>query len=159
MCIRDNGAVRWVHERGAFQPDESGRAHRLLGTVQDITDRKEAERRLAHLAHYDSLTGLPNRALLADRLVQAIAYADRHELLSAVFFLDLDRFKNINDTMGHSTGDALLIAVGERLRATVRDTDCVARSGGDEFVVVLTDMADVSRVAKIAQTIVRRLAD
>jgi len=157
--VRRNGAVRWVHERGAFQPDESGRAHRLLGTVQDITDRKEAERRLAHLAHYDSLTGLPNRALLADRLVQAIAYADRHELLSAVFFLDLDRFKNINDTMGHSTGDALLIAVGERLRATVRDTDCVARSGGDEFVVVLTDMADVRSVAKIAQTIVRRLAD
>ena len=157
--VRRDGTIRWVQERGDFQPDHSGKAHRLLGTVQDITDRKEAEQRLAHLAHYDSLTGLPNRTLLADRLLQALAYADRHELLSAVLFLDLDRFKNINDTMGHSVGDALLKAVGQRLRATVRDTDCVARSGGDEFVVVLTDVQNVRAVAKIAQTLVRRLAD
>jgi diguanylate cyclase (GGDEF)-like protein len=146
--------VRWVQERGEFYFDLAGKPVRSVGTMLDITERKEAEAQLARHAHYDSLTELPNRMLMTDRLNQAIAFSDRHKRPVAVLFLDLDRFKNVNDTLGHSTGDALLKAVAGRLRRSVRAVDCVARLGGDEFIIILTDLPTGQTAMKVAQKIV-----
>jgi diguanylate cyclase (GGDEF)-like protein/PAS domain S-box-containing protein len=152
--LRRDGSVRWVQERGDFFFDRNGAPLRSVGTMTDITERKEAEQQLARHAHYDSLTELPNRTLLTDRLNQAIAYSDRHKRPTAVLFLDLDRFKNVNDTLGHSIGDLLLKAVAGRLKRSVRAVDCVARLGGDEFIIVLTDLPNSQAAMKIAQKIV-----
>ena len=152
--VRRDGTVRWVQERGDFFFDRNGKPLRSVGTMIDITERKETEQQLARHAHYDSLTELPNRTLLADRANQAIAYSDRHKRPTAVLFLDLDRFKNVNDTLGHSIGDALLKAVAGRLKRSVRAVDCVARLGGDEFIIVLTDLPNSQAAMKIAQKIV-----
>jgi len=146
--------VRWVSQHGQCALDEGGNARRLVGTVIDITERKDAEQRLAFLAHHDSLTSLPNRTLLVDRLTQAVTFARRNKRLAAVLFLDLDNFKNINDTLGHVTGDNLLRAVGQRLRSIVRAGDIVARPAGDEFIIVLTDVARIDVVAKLTQKVI-----
>lgn len=116
-----------------------------------VIERKRAEERLQYLAHYDGLTGLPNRLLYFDRLDQALAWAHRNDQMVVVLLLDLDRFKVINDTLGHDVGDGLLQAVAERITACVREGDTVARLGGDEFVLLLTNMVrdrDVSRIAQ-----------
>ncbi|MHB8622411.1 MAG: PAS domain S-box protein [Sulfuricaulis sp.] len=110
-----------------------------------------AQESLATMAYYDNLTGLPNRALLVDRLRQAMIDADRHERLVALLFLDLDRFKNINDTLGHETGDLLLHQVAQRLQKCVRSGDTVSRPGGDEFIIVLAGVAHVDDVSRVAQ--------
>jgi diguanylate cyclase (GGDEF)-like protein len=107
----------------------------------DVTDRKVAETVLAYLAHHDALTGLPNRTMLVERLSHSMAYAQRQNRFVAVLFLDLDRFKVINNTLGHTVGDDLLKTVGTRLQSTIRATDTVARSGGDEFIMVLGDLS------------------
>lgn len=156
--VRKDGEIRWVHERGEYTFDAGGTPTRFVGTVHDVTERREAEQRLAHLAHHDALTDLPNRALLADRLDQSIARARRLQQIVAVMFIDLDRFKNINDTLGHGVGDRLLEAVAERITRVTRAGDTVARPGGDEFVAVLTDIRTVEDVAKIAQKILLALA-
>jgi diguanylate cyclase (GGDEF)-like protein len=109
----------------------------LRGTVQDITERKRQEAELGYLATHDLLTGLPNRVLLLDRLQRAISYAQGHERQVAVVFIDLDRFKFINDSMGHTLGDKVLKAVADRLRENIRESDTIALWGGDEFVLVL----------------------
>jgi diguanylate cyclase (GGDEF)-like protein/PAS domain S-box-containing protein len=153
--IRPDGTIRWVQEAGEFHFDAQGNPLRSVGTIIDITDRKEAEEKLAHHAHYDALTDLPNRMLLVERLNHALAFSDRHKRPTAVLFIDLDRFKNVNDTLGHSTGDALLRAVAGRLKRSVRAVDCVARYAGDEFVLVLTDLPNVQAASKIAQKIVK----
>ena len=153
--IRSDGSVRWVQEAGEFFFDASGEPLRSVGTLFDITDRKEAEEKLAYLAQYDGLTELPNRMLLADRLNHALAFSERHKRPTAVLFVDLDRFKNVNDTLGHSTGDALLRAVAGRLKCSVRAVDCVARYAGDEFVIVLTDLPNAQAATRIAQKVVR----
>src|SRR5579875_128018 len=121
--------------------------------VRDIAERKEAEARLAHQALTDSLTGLPNRTLLRDRLARAVARMGRHGGLVAVMFLDLDRFKLVNDGLGHDAGDELLVEVSRRVRVAVRDTDTVARYGGDEFVVVMEEVAAVEDVLAVADRI------
>ncbi|MDX6018596.1 EAL domain-containing protein [Shewanella indica] len=144
------GDVRHVHEQARCIRGADGNVERMVGTVQDITERKESEARLFHLAHHDPLTSLPNRMLLRDRIIQAIAYGRRHDRLVAVLFLDLDHFKRINDSLGHAVGDRLLQAIADRLRKTVRDGDTVARLGGDEFAIALTDVADPDDVAKLA---------
>jgi diguanylate cyclase (GGDEF)-like protein len=118
--------------------------------MEDITDRKNAEDQLIRLATHDSLTQLPNRTLLRDRLERAIIQARRHGNMAVVLFIDLDHFKIINDNLGHSVGDQLLTEVGQRLQKTVRESDTVARQGGDEFVILLTDLPD--------ETIINRLA-
>jgi diguanylate cyclase (GGDEF)-like protein/PAS domain S-box-containing protein len=152
--VLNDGTVRYVHEQAEFTFDSKGRATHIVGTLLDITERKEAEQRLAFLAHHDALTGLPNRILLTDRLHQSIPRAQRLGRVVAVLFLDLDRFKNINDTLGHAVGDELLKAVAERLKKVVRAGDTVARSGGDEFVIVLDDVADRRDVDVVARSII-----
>jgi diguanylate cyclase (GGDEF)-like protein len=122
----------------------------VVGVVMDITDRKMAEQRVAHMAHHDALTGLPNRVLLRDRIQHAIAQAHRAGTKLAVLFIDLDRFKMINDSLGHQLGDRLLQAVASRILVCVREGDTVARVGGDEFVIVIPGIdtsADASTVA------------
>ena len=121
------------------------------GVIADITDRKRAEQQVYQLAHYDNLTGLPNRALLRDRLGQAINDARRRDAKLAVLFLDLDRFKTVNDSLGHETGDKLLQAVAMRLRDNMRDSDTISRQGGDEFLLILRDVVDAHAVAHLAE--------
>ncbi len=125
---------------------------------RDITERKLAEERLNHLAHYDSLTGLPNRLLFHDRLNHALAQARRAQQLVVLLFLDLDGFKAVNDTLGHEGGDLLLKAIAQRLAGSVRTSDTVARLGGDEFTVVLHGLTGVQGAAIVAQKILRALA-
>lgn len=125
----------------------------IEGTIEDITDRKRAEERVQYLAFYDALTGLPNRTLLQDRLEKALASARRHNERVGVLFVDLDHFKGINDTLGHSFGDQVLQEVAERLKRWAREQDTVARLGGDEFVLALTGLRDIPDAAVAAERI------
>jgi diguanylate cyclase (GGDEF)-like protein/PAS domain S-box-containing protein len=131
--------------------DQSRAVVGLIGVALDITARKETENRVQYLAHHDSLTGLPNRVLLRDRVEQALAHAAREGTYVALLFLDLDRFKHVNDSLGHLAGDQLLRAMTERLRMGVRASDTISRQGGDEFVVLLADIQDVQDIHAIAQ--------
>jgi diguanylate cyclase (GGDEF)-like protein/PAS domain S-box-containing protein len=124
------------------------------GTNEDITARKVAEEQVQFLAYYDALTGLPNRILFRDRLAKALAGARRQEYGVAILFLDLDRFKDINDSLGHSVGDLLLQEVAQRLKTWVREQDTVARLGGDEFLIMLTEVKDVPDAAVAAQRLI-----
>lgn len=147
------GGRRWIEAHAVpMRDDASGRAM-MLAVTRDITLRKESEERLSYLANYDPLTGLPNRRLFTDRLEQAMIEADRHERLVGVVFLDLDRFKNINDTLGHDAGDEILKTVAKRLTGTVRRGDTVARLSGDEFTLVLADMGHIDDAARVAQKV------
>jgi diguanylate cyclase (GGDEF)-like protein/PAS domain S-box-containing protein len=137
--------------------DEEGRFTGYRGTGTDITEEKKVEDQIRHMAHHDALTELPNRVLLHDRIGQAIAQARRNRRVAALLVIDLDRFKNINDSLGHQVGDGLLRTVAERLVACVRDADTVARMGGDEFVVVLTDLKRAEDAGPIAQKILGAL--
>lgn len=134
-----------------------GDSHVVLSIARDIRERKRAEEIIWHQAYHDALTGLPNRLLFRDRLEQALAYARRHEKVLAVMFLDLDRFKTINDTLGHSVGDQLLQGVARRLTHCVREEDTVARMGGDEFTLLLPEVEQVDDVARIAQKLIDAL--
>jgi diguanylate cyclase (GGDEF)-like protein len=125
--------------------------------TQDVTDRKHAEQQLRYFAHHDPLTGLLNRTELHNRLTQTLASVQRHEHKLALLFLDLDRFKLINDSLGHRIGDLLLQEVSERLRKSVRSNDILARLGGDEFILILTDINLIDDVARIAQKIIETL--
>ena len=155
--VGDDGIERWVQHRGHFA--YSGRRTiRALGTVQDVTQRKRAEERLAYRVNYDELTGLPNRKLLADRLQQAVLQANHSGSTVAVLYVDLDRFKSINDTLGHEVGNAFLRVVTPRLVEAVRDTDTVARSGGDEFIAVLSGLTSIGEAARIAERVVESFA-
>ena len=145
----------WLHSRGKItHRDADGKPLRIIGTYMDISDRKEAEARIAEFAYHDSLTGLPNRRLLMDRLTQAQHASARSRKAGALLFLDLDRFKWINDSLGHDLGDVLLQEVANRLLDCFRTTDTVARLGGDEFVVVVQDLGEVdAQVKDRAQTL------
>ena len=151
MLHRDGG-YRWVLTRGLAVRNAAGGAYRMAGSQSDITSRKAAEERLLHDAFHDPLTGLPNRALFMDRLGMAIVHAKRRlSYTFAVLFIDLDRFKNVNDSLGHSVGDELLIAVARRLESCLRPGDTVARLGGDEFTILLAEVADVDHAVQVAQ--------
>lgn len=135
---------------------------RIFGTFQDITDRKQSQERLMYLANFDLLTGLPNRALFRDRLAHALTQAERggerggHK--GALLFIDLDRFKTVNDTLGHGVGDELLQQVAQRLRQSVREGDTVARLGGDEFTVILENLPSTEAVSAVAQKLMESLS-
>jgi diguanylate cyclase (GGDEF)-like protein/PAS domain S-box-containing protein len=148
------GAYRWVSVDTIPQtrPGETEPFH-ILSTLNDITERRLAEEKVQNLAFYDSLTGLPNRRLLLDRLRQALAHARREGMLVGVAFLDLDNFKTINDTMGHASGDNLLQEVAKRLQESVRSSDTVARLGGDEFVVILNKLEHADLAPAIAEKV------
>jgi len=138
--------------------DRTGRASGIFGISRDVTERKQAEERIEHLAHYDVLTGLPNRAHLDERASQAILQAQCGGHKLAVMFLDLDRFKDINDSLGHSIGDALLVMLARRLRLTLRADDVVARLGGDEFIFLLHG-DDAAALPRVAQKILDMVAE
>jgi len=151
---RKNGDSAWVIGNISLVDDHSGEGGIIEGTLIDITERKVAEERAQYLAYYDALTGLPNRTLLQDRLTKALASARRRKDKVALLFLDLDRFKIINDSLGHSAGDHLLQEVAERLKKCAREQDTVARAGGDEFLIVLNAVKDVADAAVAAQRFV-----
>ena len=153
-----DGSVHWVSNRGQVHRGPNGRAVRVIGVGMDITDRKHAEQRIAHMAHHDALTGLPNRVLLRDRIQQAIAHAHRAGTQLAVLFLDLDRFKTINDSLGHQLGDRLLQSVASRILVCVREGDTVARVGGDEFVIVIPGIGSQADAAAVGGKILEVLA-
>ncbi|MEW5708068.1 MAG: PAS domain S-box protein [Pseudomonadota bacterium] len=158
--LRKDGSFAHVLDRGYVIRDAAGKPLRMIGGMTDFTQHKVAEARIEQLAFYDSLTGLPNRALLLDRLKQALAAAERRGDRVALLFLDLNRFKEINDTQGHATGDDVLLEVARRLRTTLRQEETVARIGGDEFLVVApgADQAGVMRIAeRIQQALVQPL--
>ena len=151
--IRSDGNVRWVHCKGTLVTDEYGKPVRIDGVTTDITERKSAEQQVQQLAFYDSVTSLPNRRLLQDRLAQAMHMALRSKKRVALFYMDLDNFKNINDSLGHHIGDMLLREIAARLLQCVREEDTVARVGGDEFLIVLPDLDKGERAVAVAEKI------
>jgi len=154
-----DGSISYYAVSGMPRFDAQGRFSGYHGVGSDITPRRSAEEAAKRLAHYDTLTQLPNRALFMDRLAHELQRAQRSGFKVAVLLLDLDHFKEVNDTLGHDEGDRLLIQAGARVRASVRQTDTVARLGGDEFVVILSDLGDRPAIETVAQTIITRLAD
>jgi diguanylate cyclase (GGDEF)-like protein/PAS domain S-box-containing protein len=131
---------RWYELSVVRKPMPAGEDARVIAIARDVTEAKEAAEAIRHLAFHDSLTGLPNRRMLTDRLQRALAASKRHGQSGALMFLDLDRFKELNDTQGHDVGDLLLMEVGRRLVQSVRAIDTVARLGGDEFVVLIEEL-------------------
>ncbi|GAB3431196.1 EAL domain-containing protein [Massilia solisilvae] len=154
----DNGDTRWFSINGTPLFDDTGAFAGYRGTGSDITARKLTEQRVYHVAQHDVLTGLPNRSLLQDRLGQAVAYATRSGYPVWVMMIDLDRFKYVNDSMGHKAGDVLLVTVAARLRGALRDTDTVARLSGDEFVVILSEHAGEPLTHDIVQRVMESVA-
>jgi diguanylate cyclase (GGDEF)-like protein/PAS domain S-box-containing protein len=168
--VLPNGSEFTVNLQAEAVFDAQLKALSVLGTAQDISERKRSEREIHRLAYFDSLTGLPNRVLFKDRVTQAIAHARRYQYNLALLFLDLDRFKATNDTLGHQIGDLLLKHVADRLLDSVRHSDSIgrttetdhnhelARLGGDEFTVLLTNLRDVQDAGKVARRILEALA-
>ena len=168
--VLPNGADITVNLQAEAVFDDQMKALSIVGIAQDITERKRSEREIHHLAYFDSLTGLPNRILFKDRVEQALLHARRYRTTLATLFLDLDRFKVINDTLGHDIGDVLLKNVADRLAESVRHSDSVSRSvdkeenhslarlGGDEFTVLLTNLCDIQDAGMVARRIVDVIA-
>jgi len=156
--VRIDGAPAWVVANAMLREPKGDGIEVLEGTVIDITQRKNAERQIVHQAYHDALTGLPNRMLFYDRLTQALSLARRDERGLAVLFLDLDQFKLVNDTLGHAAGDRLLVEIARRLQNSVRDSDTVARVGGDEFTLLLRNIDDGADAARAAQKVLEAVA-
>lgn len=159
LVYKNGGSTIWISENARAVYDEHGKLLRYEGTVIDITERKNHDSQLEYQATHDSLTGLPNRYILNDRLQQCINYADRYKNKMAVVFLDLDHFKHINDTMGHDVGDQLLLIMSQRLSASVRDIDTVVRLGGDEFVLLLANVQGQDDILPVMQRILSAVAE
>ena len=139
--------------------DDQGVTRRYVGLFTDITQLRENEKRVRQLAYYDALTGLPNRRLLEDRLELAIRHAHRQEQRLAVIFIDLDHFKQVNDTLGHAVGDELLLRVAERLGHHLREDDTLARLGGDEFLVLLPELQALDEVTRVARRLIEAVSE
>jgi diguanylate cyclase (GGDEF)-like protein/PAS domain S-box-containing protein len=155
--LRPDGLVVWVLMHVTLVRDETGEPQYLFTQFQDITDGKQMESELAHQALHDSLTGLPNRALLTDRLVHSLAGARRRGTQVGVMFLDIDDFKVVNDSLGHSSGDELLRHTSKRIAAAIRPSDTVARFGGDEFVIIADDVS-IQETVQIADRVLAALS-
>lgn len=139
--------------------DAAGNISQYVSLFSDITTLKEHEKQLEHIAHFDALTGLPNRILLADRLRQAIVQAQRNGDILAIVYLDLDGFKAINDSYGHEAGDRLLTAISARMKQALREGDTLARIGGDEFVAVLPELADADSSIPLLERLLTAASD
>ena len=151
--LRKDGSPIWVGLTIACKRDRAGRCEYDISVVEDISSRKGAEERIQYLATHDGLTGLPNRVMFTQLLGLSIETARRYDRKLAVLFIDLDRFKVINDTLGHEAGDVLLREIAARLRECLRASDVVARLGGDEFVVLLQEINDPAQAAAVARNI------
>jgi diguanylate cyclase (GGDEF)-like protein/PAS domain S-box-containing protein len=157
---RKDGSWKWVLSRGmVISRDAQGKPLRMIGTFTDVSTRKESEALIRQQAFYDTLTGLPNRRMLRDRLEQEIRKCKRDERQLALLFIDLDHFKEVNDTLGHDSGDLLLVEAGRRLQTCVRQSDTVARMGGDEFTVILAELPNSDHLEGTLQKILRSLAE
>jgi diguanylate cyclase (GGDEF)-like protein/PAS domain S-box-containing protein len=163
--VHPNGQVRRVHNQARIVRNGKGQPVRVDGTVRDVTERvqtesgSENEARLKRLAYHDSLTGLPNRLLFQDRFQHALAKARRSGRKVAVLFLDLDRFKRINDSLGHGIGDRLLRKVAKRIRSRTREEDTLARIGDDEFVLLLEEVVRINTVRIVAHKVLSSLSE
>jgi diguanylate cyclase (GGDEF)-like protein/PAS domain S-box-containing protein len=159
FSVPQTGREGWTS--AVYRPhyDSSGKVVGVIGLVRDVTERKAAEQQIEYQAYHDALTGLANRRLFQEHLSLALALAQRRSALVAVLFLDLDHFKVINDSLGHSVGDALLKQVARRLRASVREGDTVARVGGDEFTIVLQEISRPDDAAAVAKKVLRHVAE
>jgi len=155
---RKDGGLYYEEKTISPLKGPTGQVTHFVATGKDVTERMQTQERLQHMAQHDALTELPNRALFLDRLKQALARARWHKRLVAVLFVDMDRFKTINDTLGHEIGDKLLQALAERFSVSVREGDTVARFGGDEFVVLLDDVASEKDIGALAQKVIEMLA-
>ena len=155
---RRDGSVIWISENARAVLDDSGSFLYFEGTVEDITDRKSYSEKIEYQATHDELTGLPNRSLLKDRLQQAISNANRNGSQIAVVYIDLDKFKDVNDSMGHIAGDQLLITMGNRFASCLRDSDTVARPGGDEFVLILSNLHNLQSLSQTLDRILMAVA-
>jgi diguanylate cyclase (GGDEF)-like protein len=146
-----------LSSHGKTLADATGRVHRMIGVSQDITERKRQEEEARYLAYHDTLTGLPNRRLLDDRLRQALFLAQRRDGRVALLVVDLDNFKQVNDALGHRAGDAVLREAAHRVAGCLRKADTLARHGGDEFVVVIPDLRLDADLQVVAEKILRSL--
>jgi diguanylate cyclase (GGDEF)-like protein/PAS domain S-box-containing protein len=161
--LRKDGEVVWGQVAASLHRDADGHPKFVISMVENVTDRKVAEERVEFLAYHDKLTGLPNRTLFEEMLNNSVARARRHDTGVGVLYLDLDNFKLVNDSLGHSAGDELLVELAERLRTCTRETDMVARQGGDEFLVLLpdlergTDTDDGDAAVRIAEMVAGRV--
>ncbi|MBR0565463.1 diguanylate cyclase [Azoarcus sp. L1K30] len=155
---RADGSLYTVEQTVTPLLDRHGHVSHYVAILEDITERKHAEERVRHSAHHDPLTDLPNRVLFLDRLGQALAMSRREERCGALLFLDLDHFKEVNDRLGHTAGDALLVTVAQRLSAQIRETDTVARLGGDEFTIILPGLRDAEDAGRLAEKVLASLS-
>lgn len=154
---RHDGEYRYFTARGVPVLNADGAIREWIGTCTDITDRKRTEDQIHHLAYHDQLTGLPNRQLFQDRLKQDLKRMERNNTALALLFIDLDRFKEVNDTLGHDKGDILLIETARRIRRHVRDSDTFARLGGDEFTIILPECGDELSIDRVVQDVLKEL--
>jgi len=157
--IRKDRQVVWIQLTGSLQRDSSGSPLYFIAQIEDISERKRHQEQIHQLAYYDALTELPNRRLLKDRLNQALAQAKRFTRSLALMFLDLDNFKQVNDTLGHDAGDELLKIIAGRLLACVRSGDTVCRQGGDEFIIVLAEIAHPQDAELVAGKIIKAIQE
>ena len=159
LLLRPDGSEFSIEDSAAPIRDADGHVIGAVMVFHDVSERKLAQQRMDFLAYHDSLTGLPNRISMRERLKHAMAHAKRHELNVAVLMLDLDEFKAVNDTFGHAAGDTLLVEVASRLKQCVRLTDTVARLGGDEFIVVLEELPDLHAADAVVEKIIAAIAE
>jgi diguanylate cyclase (GGDEF)-like protein/PAS domain S-box-containing protein len=158
-CYTNAGRLIYIHEIGEPVLNDHGVPIKWVGTIQDITESKKAEEKLRRIGHYDVLTNLPNRVLLADRLSQAKTHCQRHNRSLAVAYLDLDGFKEVNDTHGHYIGDELLIGLSQRMKEALRDGDTLARIGGDEFIAVIVDLDNIEDKKPVLERLLKAAAE
>jgi diguanylate cyclase (GGDEF)-like protein/PAS domain S-box-containing protein len=153
-----DGSYRWLASRGLTLRNRGGIGYLMAGSASDITERKASEERAHFMAHHDQLTGLGNRLLLADVLSRTLSQARRSQKTVAVLFADIDRFKNVNDSLGHANGDVLLMTLAQRLKEGARDSDTIIRQGGDEFIIVLPDISNVHQAHSVTSKILATIA-